>query len=336
MIGTEALHKSGDVREWFAGRFAPWFVAWNHALARYYRARGRRELPPRLAAAGILAVWGVLLIGTGLAVGLYPRATDVSCDWYACHYPLVDYNHPFYKLTSALGQLLAFGLCGLPPLLLVAAVLTTFVRGLRERFRGGPRGPQIATGWHNGMVALLSITPLGSDGLVRIRFLARVDRLWRQRAWIAMILGAIAAYFVSLHVLYPIFWWLGPWRQWAAQLVLVVLWCIAAVIWLLALAALATLQEVTYYPQRMGPGGHWSAIAGLAMVGMVLTPILVATLNFQLRIALNQGYISYHDANTLSATSAPVIMILVGAAYIAINYILARQVFRLRLRRQTF
>lgn len=329
MIGAEALHKSGDVRQWIAGRVAPWRADWDHALARYYRARGRRGLPPRLAAAGILAVWGILLIGTGLGVSLYPQATDVRCDWFTCYYPVAYTGHPFYRFAAVVGEVLGFCLCSLPPLLLVAAVLTTFVRGLRGRLRRGPHGPQIATGWQNGMTALLSITPLGPDGLVRVRFLTRVDRLWRQRAWIAMILGVIASYFVSLHVLYPIFWWLGPWRQWAAQLALVLLWCAAVVVWMLALAALSTLQEVTYHPERMVLGLHWSSIPALAMFGMGLTPIGVAVLHFQSR-----GYLSYHDANTLSVTSAPIIMILVGGAYIGINYWLACRVFRLRLRHQ--
>jgi hypothetical protein len=58
------------------------------------------------------------------------------------------------------------------------------------------------------------------------------------------------------------------------------------------------------------------------MFGMGLTPIGVAVLHFQSR-----GYLSYHDANTLSVTSAPIIMLLVGGPTIGINYWLACRVF---------
>ncbi len=58
-----------------------------------------------------------------------------------------------------------------------------------------------------------------------------------------MILGVIASYFVSLHVLYPIFWWLGPGGSGRPSLPWC--WCGArrVVAWMLALAALSTLQE---------------------------------------------------------------------------------------------
>ena len=65
----------------------------------------------------------------------------------------------------------------------------------------------------------------------------------------------------------------------------------------------------------------------LAFLGMILTPIVVGILHFQAR-----GALSYHDANTLAVVSAPVILILVGALYVGINYALANWVFRLRLR----
>ena len=56
----------------------------------------------------------------------------------------------------------------------------------------------------------------------------------------------VATYFLSLHVFYPIFWWLGPWRQWAAQIGLVLLWSGAVAVWSVTLTAYATLDEVTY------------------------------------------------------------------------------------------
>jgi hypothetical protein len=113
MIGAEALHKSGDVRQWIAGRVAPWRADWDHALARYYRARGRRGLPPRLAAAGILAVWGVLLIGTGLGVSLYPQATACAATGSPV-LPVTYTGHPFYRFAAVVGEVLGFCLCSLP------------------------------------------------------------------------------------------------------------------------------------------------------------------------------------------------------------------------------
>ena len=306
---------------------ASWRVSWDHALARYYRARPRWTLTPRLGALGVGLVWGLGLSGTALGVALYPEATHVTCDWFSCHYPLLERSTPFEVVSQFLTWVLMF----VPCLIMLGAfglAVRALVRGQR---RGGPRGPLIATAWHNGVIQLLTITPLGPQGLVRVRFLARLYGLWQQRALIAMLLGVVATYFLSLHILYPIFWWLGPWRQWAVQIGLVLLWSGAVAVWGVTLAAYATLNEVTYNPKPGGLTPNWSSVSMLVLIGMVLTPIVVAIVNFQL-----WGALSYHDANTLAVVSAPVILILVGLVYAVINYRLAGWIFRLRLRYTTF
>ncbi len=320
-------------RSWRVGLIDRWAAAWNHALAVYYRAKGGWFLTPRLGRAGMALVWGLFLAGTGLGVAAYPGATEVQCDWFTCHYRLLERmgGSPFEGFNHALGTFFLALTCAIVPAMLALALLWTFVQGLRGQLRTAPRGATLANTWHNGVIAMLVITPLGPEGLVRIRFLTRVYILWRHRALIATVLGVIAAVIVSQHVLRPIFWWLGPWLHWAMQLILVGLWCLVAAVWLVNLAAFATLQEVTFSPHRSAVGPNWRLVSVIMIVAMVITPVIVSRLYFS-----SFDRLSYHDENTLSVVSAPLILLALGPVFTALNYLAAQAVFQLRARHLPF
>lgn len=318
---------------------ARWREAWNHALADYYRTRAGWALTPWLGALGIVLVWGIFLGGLGLAVAAYPQATDVRCDWLQCRYPLLEpggalwaFNEGFRSLVVSLVALLGLAvLCLLPPLAVLLTVLRLSSGRLRRALHGGTEGALLAKSWHNGAMALLVITPLGAEGLVRIRFLARLYGLWRQRALIAMLIGVLATLILSQHVGYPIFWWLGPWGHWGAQLLLVLLWSGAAVAWLAMFAAHATLQEVSYMAERRPFAPGWPGIPFLTWLTTILLPFMIGYAWWS-----QLGPLSAHDRNALLTLSAPLIMGLVGTAATAWNYALAQSVFKLRLRYARF
>jgi hypothetical protein len=300
---------------------SPWRAAWDHALAAYYRGQVAPRRFPRLEAAAAFLVWGVFLGGTALGVAVYPQATDVTCDWFACYYPLAGIDHPLETLLGSLANLLMIGYCLLPPALLLSAVVLFFRR------RRSYRLPlTLASGWSNGATALLAITPLGPEGLVRVRFLTRLYGFWRRRALIAVILGAVATVIVSWHVLWPIFWWLGPWGQWSGQLILTALWCLAAVAWMVNLAAHSTLEEVTFTNRPAFFQFDWHALPTLTTIGSLITPPLLGRLYFSTHV-----FLGYHDANALSVIIAPPIMLVTGAVFAAINYVLAGWILKARI-----
>ncbi len=300
---------------------SPWRAAWNHALAAYYRGQTAPCRFLHLEAAAARLVWGLFLGGTALGVAAYPQAADVTCDWFACHYPLTRIGHPLETVIGMLTSLLMIGYCLLPLALLLIAVVLFFRR------RRSYRSPlTLASGWSNGATALLAITPLGPEGLVRVRFLARLYGFWRRRALIAVILGAVATVIVSWHILWPIFWWLGTWGQWSAQLILVALWCLAAVAWMVNLAAHSTLEEVTFTNHPALFQLDWRALPALTTIGSLITPPLLGRLYFSTHV-----FLGYHDANALSVIIAPPIMLVTGVVFAAINYALAGWILKARI-----
>lgn len=301
---------------------ASWCAAWNHALTAYYRNQAALRRLPRLEAAAALLVWGLFLGGTALGVAVYPQATDVTCDWFACYYPLTRIGHPLETVLGSLANMLMVGYCLLPLALPVIAVVLFF----RRRRRGYRMPLTLASGWSNGVTALLAITPLGTEGLVRVRFLARLYGFWRRRALIAVILGTVAVVIVSWHVLWPIFWWLGPWGQWSGQVILTALWCAAAVAWLVNLAAHATLEEVTFSDRPTFFQAGWHTVPRLTTIGSLITPPLLGRLYFSTHV-----FSGYHDANALSVIIAPPIVLVTGVVFAAINYTLAGRILKTRL-----
>ncbi len=309
------------VREKFADR---WRRSWNHALARYYRCQPGWALSPRAGAIGIALVWGTFLIGTALGVALYPQATAVQCDRFTCYYPLGTTWTIYSMWTNALAMALCIGPLIILLILIPAALI---IRWRRGRPLMAPAGATIANSWHNGVIDLLTILPMAGGDLIRIRFLSQLWRLWQQRALVAMGIGVLAAVVVSQHVLFPIFWWLGPWRQWAVQLVLVLLWSAVAVSALIAWTAFATLNEVTSSVQAALVS--WAWIGQGMFAAMLFAPILLLG---QIWAALDMFPLQYHDRNVLYTVLGPLALLALALAFAVLNYLLAQGIFRLRLR----
>lgn len=305
---------------------ALWREAWQHELCRLFRAKPRWSLTPGLAGAAILVVWALFIGGTGLAVAAYPEATHVECDWFTCHYRMLEQiDHPLETLPGLVSSLLFGSMCLILPGLLLILSAWSVVRIVRGRAQFRFRGITLASAWHNDVITLLTLTPPAPDGLVRIRLLCRLNGIWRQRALIALVFSVLATYFVSVHVVYPIFWWLGPWQQWGAQLLLVLLWGGAVVVGLIWLVTLQLLSEVGYQSDRGLVGGGWQTLvpAGVLLaLGSVIGLSRLHMLSFE--------NLRYHDANVHAVVSMPLILILTAAPLSALNYALAQAVFHYR------
>jgi succinate dehydrogenase hydrophobic anchor subunit len=107
--------------------------------------------------------------------------------------------------------------------------------------------------------------------------------------------------------------------------VLVGLWTAALVAWLVALTGYATLNEVTYTPQRFS-SSIWSSAAMLVLAGMVILPLVGLMLVLQRTI-----YLDYHTGNTVRVVGVPLMLLLTGALFSAVDYGLAQAMFRARL-----
>ncbi|GEM_PF-3316862 len=334
MATTATLHsRSGlaGLPRWLALRDR-WRASWDHALMQYYRARHRPGMTPWLGMMGILLIWGLLLLGTGLGVAAYPQAADVYCDRQGCHYPLSGSSHPLWSLNLALSGIVAFAflvMSFLVPLLLVLlGVLRIFAGRLWQR-RPDPGKLYLARAWDSGVMPLLVITPPGPAGLVRVSFLTRLYGFWQRRALIAMGIGSMATLFVSEYVVRPTFWWLGPWRQWAVQLLLVLLWSGALVVWLIALAALNTLRDVAG-PEQWFSFSLWQAAPALLALVLVVVVVPVSTRLLSLPGSL---FPDEHDRVLTAALLMPLLAIGWGALFAVLNYVMAQALFVLRLRR---
>jgi hypothetical protein len=307
---------------------------WRHPVTRYYRRHILPALPNRLAAIGIGLIWGTFLIGGTLAVAAYPQATDVSCDWWGCAYPLGGINNPLYGfnqlLDDAIILMLVLGLIGL----VLAVMGRSFIRGMRGDWQpdvGGSRS--LATSWQNGVMDLLTLTPVIDRELLHIRLLCRLYAMWQRRAWFVMVYGALVTLVVANHIVYPIFWWLGPWRHWAAQLLLVLVWGVNIGVWAAAFGLFGLLSEVAYVPSGSRSVFNWSGVPMLVITLMVIMPLLVLLWSNVFFWTLAQS--SYHDGNTLRTVTAPLWFGALGGAFCALNYGLSVLVYRMRLRART-
>ncbi|MBN1967673.1 MAG: hypothetical protein JW910_23655 [Anaerolineae bacterium] len=318
---------------------ATWQAAWRHPLAAYYRARAKPWLTPWLGRIGLAVVWALFLGGTGLAVAVYPTATDVQCAGLGCRYPLLEpgsATYAFYAAYDELSALIVLSVaCLLPAFGLFLLTVYAVYKGTRGTLKLDPVGAHLATGWANGAVALLAITPLGAAGVVRIRFMDRIYHAWHNRLALGCVAGALAAVIVSRHVIYPVFWWLGPWGQWAVQLLLVLLWLAVGIIWIVVFQAMSLLAEVTYpvrqHSRPLLPG--WQTIGSVMSALTVLVPLLWMIVAGEWA---DRNLEPFYRVDAAMTVIVPGVLLVCGPVIAAAYYQVAQVIFRLRLRVTNF
>ena len=309
------------------GLLAGWQEAVHHPLMSVYLQLPRHTLPPRLARRAVIGLWALWLLGTALAVILYPQATDEVCtqiySMTYCGLPLSGISNPLHGFNLWASRLVIFSLLVLPPVLFVGALLVTFISGLRGKrpYSRQPNRLTLAIAWGTGLIEALMITPLRPATLLRVRVLSRLYTAWRFRAWAALGLGALAAVGVSNAVVVPSYPELGGWGNWLAQLGQVALWAVALAAWMAALSVFAVLNEITQGSQQVFPGVGWSSLAAGQFVVMTTMPLLlVMHLGVRLQPISRQEML------------LPLILALMGAVMTGLNYVVAQIVFHLRLR----
>ncbi|MBN2471471.1 MAG: hypothetical protein JXN59_12170 [Anaerolineae bacterium] len=306
-----------------------WRQAAIHPLTGIYLRLPRRVLPARLARRVLIFVWACWLVGTALAVVLYPQAGQEYCtDIYGMTYcrPVLGGDaSPLYHVDLLLGRLLAFSLLLFPPLLLGGTFLRTLLGGLRGQAPRQPSRLTLGTAWQNGLIEMLRLTPLAPAALVRIRILSRLYTARQEWAWLALALGLLAAIGVSHAVIVPPFPWLGGWGNWLVQLALVGLWGAALVIWAGTLSVFAVLNEITQGGGQVFPGVGWPTVAGSLFVIMAVSPVYVL---LRLWVRFQVSGASMLEWSAL----APLAVAFAGLVMAGLNYAGAQLVFHLRLR----
>lgn len=209
----QTLARTAQVR--LSNPLDAWREALTHALTGIYLRLPRRTLPSHLAGRAILFVWAFWLLGTALAVILYPQAIGEACtEIYSitsCYPPLSGAASPLYHVDLWLARLLSVTLLVVPPLLLAGSFLRTLISGLRGEPPRQPNSLTLGIAWQTGLIEMLHLTPVSPATLVRIRVLSRLYTAWRQRAWLALGLGLAGAIAVSHAVVVPPHPWLGGW-----------------------------------------------------------------------------------------------------------------------------
>ncbi len=306
-----------------------WRQAVTHPLTGIYLRLPRRTLPRHLASRAIIFIWALWLVGTALAVALYPQAIGEVCtEIYSmtyCHPPLSGEASPLYHVDLLLARLLSAVLVVFPPLLLAGSFLRTLIGGLRGQPARQPSHLTLGAAWASGLIEMLHLTPLSPGMLVRIRVLSRLYTVWRQRAWLGLGLGLLGAIAVSHAVIVPPYPWLGGWGNWLVQLGLVGLWGAALVIWVSTLSVFAVLNEITQHSRQIFPGLGWSTLAGGLFVIMVISPVYLL-----LRL---WNHYQLSGVNLLEwGVLAPLVVAFAGLVMAGISYASALVIFHLRLR----
>lgn len=308
--------------------WARWRAAWQHPLMTIYLRLPRRTLPSKLARRSVILMWALGLLGTVLAVLLYPQATEMNCNdifnTTYCVFPLSGLDSPLYTFDLWFARSLSFILLGAPPIMLVGALIRNFIRGVRGVQPSQINPFSLAQGWENGLLTLMRLTPLEPGNLVRIRILSRWHSVRVQWPWLALILGFIAAYSLSHAVLQPTFWWLGGWGNWLVHVGLVGLWGLVGITWVMVFSAFAVVNEVCLNGKSVLPGLNWTAVAFVVFLFNLLFP-LISVWWLWIRVAMYNALPMHMWWVVL-----PLMLIGLGLLMISINTLAATTVFRLR------
>lgn len=310
--------------------WARWRAAWQHPLMAIYLRLPRRTLPPGLARRSVAFVWITGLLGTALAVLLYPQATEMNCttiySTQYCAYSLAGQNSPLYTFDLWFSRGLSIILFVIPPVMLVGALIRNFMRGVRGVPTSQINPFSLAQGWDNGLITLLRLSPMEPDEMVRIRILSRLHSARVQWAWGGLVMGFIATLSLSHAVLLPTYGWLGGWGNWLAHIGLVGLWVLAGIAWVVVFSIFAVLNEVCFNGKTAIPGVNWTAVALIVFLFTLLFPLHIV-LQLWFRIAL-EASLPMHQWWII----LPMTLVGLGLLLSVINAVAALIVFRLRFR----